>query len=177
MISCVTGRRALLAAPRERCIVNSPGGTRTRSIPGSKPRWSSGCLPGRAQDRSRTCNRLGLSQAALPVGVHGLQVVPDGVEPSFPGCRPGVVAVGPRDRVWLSFQWSHRESHPDLQRAMLASSCWTMTPISGSRGARTHKQHICRRLLSKQVPQPFGWLPSSYCTVCNYAREGGSRGT
>ena len=26
-------------------------------------------------------------------------VVPDGVEPSFPGCRPGVVAVGPRDRI------------------------------------------------------------------------------
>jgi hypothetical protein len=27
-----------------------------------------------------------------------LQVVPDGVEPSFPGCGPSVVAVGPRDR-------------------------------------------------------------------------------
>ena len=24
------------------------------------------------------------------------KVIPDGVEPSFPGCRPGVVAVGPR---------------------------------------------------------------------------------
>ena len=27
------------------------------------------------------------------------KVVPDGVEPSFPGCEPSVVAVGPRDRV------------------------------------------------------------------------------
>ena len=27
------------------------------------------------------------------------------------------------------FKWSDRESHPDLQRAELASSCWTMTPM------------------------------------------------
>ena len=27
------------------------------------------------------------------------KVVPDGIEPSFPGCEPSVVAVGPRDCV------------------------------------------------------------------------------
>lgn len=70
-ISCVTGRRALQAAPRGRCIFYGPGGTRTHSIPGSKPRWSAGCLPSRAQGWSRTDNRLGLSQAALPIGVPG----------------------------------------------------------------------------------------------------------
>ena len=40
-------------------------------------------------------------------------------------------------------QWTHRESHPDLQRAELASSCWTMSPIatlSGRRGTRTPKR-------------------------------------
>ena len=65
-------------------------------------------------------------------------VVPDGVEPSFPGCDPSVVAVGPRDRVG---EWTHPESHRDFQRAELASSCWTMSPSfrSGSRGTRTHK--------------------------------------
>ena len=26
------------------------------------------------------------------------------------------------------FQWTHRESHSDLQLAELASSCWTMSP-------------------------------------------------
>ncbi len=70
-----------------------------------------------------------------------LPVAPDGVEPSFPGCRPGVVAVGPRGCVYS--EWSHRESHPDLQCAILTSSCWTMTPtalFSGSRGTRTHKR-------------------------------------
>lgn len=28
----------------------------------------------------------------------------------------------------MFLKWSHRELHPDFQRAMLASSCWTMTP-------------------------------------------------
>ena len=42
---------------------------------------------------------LVLSQGGLPVAYRAA-VVPDGVEPSFPGCRPGVVAVGPRDRVF-----------------------------------------------------------------------------
>lgn len=37
--------------------------------------------------------------ADLPVGISGryFRVVPDGFEPSFPGCEPSVVAVGPRD--------------------------------------------------------------------------------
>jgi hypothetical protein len=29
---------------------------------------------------------------------HYLPLIPDGLEPSFSGCRPGVVAAGPRDR-------------------------------------------------------------------------------
>ena len=67
----------------------------------------------------------------------------------------------PLDHGTVFLKWSHRESHPDLQRAMLASSCWTMTPCRSSedetlRGARTHKRHVCRRLLSKQVPHQFG---------------------
>src|SRR6476659_6102882 len=42
-------------------------------------------------------------------------------------------------------QWTHRESHSDLQLAELASSCWTMSPshfASGSRGTRTHKRRL-----------------------------------
>ena len=34
----------------------------------------------------------------------------------------------PLDHGTVFLKWSHRESHPDLQRAELASSCWTMTP-------------------------------------------------
>ena len=99
-ISCVTGRRALQAAPRGHDRSSGSGGSRTHSIPGSKPRWSAGCLPSRsAQSGSRTRKRSGLSRAALPRWRIWAEVVPDGVEPSFPGCRPGVVAVGPRDRV------------------------------------------------------------------------------
>ena len=101
---------------------------------------------------------LVLSQGGLPVAYRAAVV---------PGWSRTIVSWmwAKRRCRWTTgpclFKWSHRESHPDLQRAMLASSCWTMTPIfsSGSRGARTHKRHVCRRLLSKQVPQPFGWLP------------------
>ena len=39
----------------------------------------------------------------------------------------------PLDHGTVFLKWSHRESHPDLQRAMLASSCWTMTPCSFKR--------------------------------------------
>jgi hypothetical protein len=71
-------------------------------------------------------------------------MIPDGLEPSLPGCRPGVVAAGPRDRVVLNTRcekWTHRESHPNLRFAGPTSSCWTMSPfVSGSRGTRTHKR-------------------------------------
>ena len=41
---------------------------------------------------------LVLSQGGRPVAYRAA-VVPDGIEPSFPGCGPSVVAIGPRDRV------------------------------------------------------------------------------
>ena len=84
------------------------GGTRTGHhrcggrISRSKREWSAVAYRAvSAQGRSRTGNRAGLSRAALPVGVPR-RVVPDGLEPSFPGCRPGVVAAGPRDSVFRS---------------------------------------------------------------------------
>ena len=47
--STLTGWRALQAAPRGRSVdlLSGPGGIRTHSIPGSKPRWSASCLPSR----------------------------------------------------------------------------------------------------------------------------------
>jgi hypothetical protein len=53
-----------------------------------------------AQSGSRTRKLSDLSRAALPSWRIWAKVVPDGVEPSFPGCGPGVVAVGPRDHVF-----------------------------------------------------------------------------
>ena len=81
-----------------------------------------------------------------------------------------------------SVQWSHRESHPDLQRAMLASSGWTMTPkrkttkptmlrtVPVGARTRTHKRHACRRLPSKQVPHHSD-------SFHNRSHQGGSRPT
>ncbi len=91
VISCVTGRRALQAAPRGQFHFSSSGETRTHSIPAttaSRRCPSQGGLPlptepCSTQSEIRTRKRLGLSQAALPVGVPGQVVVPDGLEPSL----------------------------------------------------------------------------------------------
>ena len=127
-ISCVTGRRALQAAPRgQNVCCSSSGGIRTHSIPGSKPRWSASCLPSRmCPDEESNLECAGLSRAALPVGVPGhSSVVPDGVEPSFPVCRTGVVAVGPRDRALSGLTGNRTQI---FKLAELVSSCWTMSP-------------------------------------------------
>jgi hypothetical protein len=84
--STVTGWRALQTAPRRRFALDptlgglrrhcsSPGGIRTHSIPVSETRWSAGCLPSCVLYLLSTIDKL----------------VPDGIEPPFPGCKPGVV--------------------------------------------------------------------------------------
>lgn len=130
-ISCVTGRRALQAAPRGQRISNGPGGTRTghrrgtmRSIvpvvviPGSKPRWSAGCLPGRAQGRNRTRIRLGLSQAALPIGVPG--------QSSSPGWS----------RTIVSWVWTKRRCRWTTGLRSQSGVTESRTRISGLRSQR-----------------------------------------
>lgn len=68
-----------------------------------------------AQNRSRTCRRSGLSRTALPLAYlgHNLKMIPDGLEPSLPGCRPGVFAAGRRDRVVASHAWRHAREKVD----------------------------------------------------------------
>jgi hypothetical protein len=59
--SCVTGRRALQAAPRGQTFPMAQVGLEpTASLVLSQGGLPT-CLPGRAQDRSRTCDRLGLA--------------------------------------------------------------------------------------------------------------------
>lgn len=41
-------------------------------------------------------------------------VVPDGIEPSFPACKTGVVAVGPQDCVCRSGEHVPKDLNPDL---------------------------------------------------------------
>ena len=43
----------------------------------------------------------GVRSRRRPVGPAAQSVIPDGLEPSLPGCRPGVFVAGPRDRVVL----------------------------------------------------------------------------
>jgi len=78
---------------------------RTHSIAVSETTWSASCLPSHihagAQSEIRTHNHSILSRVALPIGASrlGNAMIPDGLEPSFSGCKPEVVAAGPRDHI------------------------------------------------------------------------------
>ena len=53
-------------------------------------------------------------------------VDPGGSAPPSPDCEPGALLVErwAREYLW----WTHRESNPDLQNAILTSFLWTMSP-------------------------------------------------
>ena len=71
-----------------------------------------------------------------------------------------LVAVGPRDRVFQVESPGVAPGSPACDAGVVLLDHDPCSP-SGSRGTRTHKRHVCRRLLSKQVPHQFGWLPLS----------------
>ena len=115
-ISCVTGRRALRAAPRGHCVFHPVAQV------GVEPTAS-----------------LVLSQGGLPVAYRAKW---SRMESNHRFLGVDQVSL-PLDHGTVFLKWSHRESHSDFQRAMLASSFWTMTPMSlcsGSRETRTHKR-------------------------------------
>ena len=72
----------------------------------------------------------GFKPSRSAVGVPG-QVVPDGVEPSSPGCGPGVVPLDHGTR-----KWTHRESHPNFRRARPVSSCSRDKPVRKAEAVR-----------------------------------------
>ena len=124
--------------------MSSSGGTRTHSILRSKRGWSANCLPSRVvkchgPDSNRQSR--GFKPCRSANWRTWATVVPEGIEPSLSGCKPEVVPLD-HGTVYC-VEWTHRELHPNLQRAELVSSCWTMSPLhlaSGSRGTRTHKR-------------------------------------
>jgi hypothetical protein len=143
-ISTLTAWRALLAAPRGQCSLQwlrwdsnpqHPCDHGFAAVPEPKVvcRLPTEPCHQSAQGGSRTHKRLGLSQAALPRWRTWARVVPDGVEPSLPGCEPGVVPLD-HGTVYLFVQWTHRELHSDFRRAEPTSSCWTMSPSDQSSG-------------------------------------------
>ena len=60
-----------------------------------------------------------------------IPIIPDGLEPSFSGCKPGVVAAGPRDQFESGLTGTRTRPVQKMKRgwhATPASSCWTMSP-------------------------------------------------
>ena len=96
-ISTVTGWRALRAALRGPNVPSGSGGSRTHSIPGSKPGWSTSCLPSRL-----------LRQ--YPEQESNLQTL---------GFKPSRSAGW---RIWACLQWSRMESNHRFLDVTQASS-------------------------------------------------------
>src|SRR5579862_9336582 len=67
-------------------------------------------------------------------------MIPDGLEPSLPGCRPGVFAAGPRDRKALKVDPSGIAPESPVCRTGVFLLDHEPMFVSGSRGTRTHKR-------------------------------------
>src|SRR4051812_5783639 len=81
-------------------------------------RWTSRPSSNRAERSARESNpaRLRTEEVCRQKHLQTLRVVPDGLEPSLPGCDPGVVAAGPRDgRV---AEWHGWGSNPQDHRGL-----------------------------------------------------------
>ena len=61
----------------------------------------------------------GVRSRRRPVGPAAQSVIPDGLEPSLPGCGPGVVAAGPRDQTVAEMGIEPTNSHQALDLAAL----------------------------------------------------------
>ena len=88
----------------QRCAV-SRGSLFIRSVRSRPKEKSSGAAAIFLRNRRRLrlpmrlTSRFRLRRNRFSSCIPMFQVVPDGIEPPLPGCRPGVVAAGPRDHV------------------------------------------------------------------------------
>ena len=107
-ISCVTGRRALRCSTRTYCfrvaqVGVEPTASKVLSRGGLPVAYRAVVVSRQYPEQGSNLQSLGFRPSRSTDGVPGrvvsIKVVPDGIEPSFPGCEPSVVAVGPRDCV------------------------------------------------------------------------------
>jgi hypothetical protein len=136
--------------------MNSSSGIRTHSIAVSETTWSASCLPSHihagAQSEIRTHNHSILSRVALPAGVsrRGNGMIPDGLEPSFSGCKPGVVATGPRDllrnAIAIAFE---RLTMTDELLFKIGANLWQS--VEGGQLLLEYSQHLRLRFMSSRI--------------------------
>ena len=71
-----------------------------------------------------------------------IPIIPDGLEPSFSGCKPGVVATGPRDQIESGLTGTRTRRVQIEKRLACDASIFLLDDesfmSSGSRGTRTH---------------------------------------
>ena len=88
------------------------------------PRLQGGCSPVELRPRMFV-----LSDGPFPSDARERREVdvvdPGGSAPPSPDCEPGALLV---ERWARRFRWTHGESNPDFQNAILTSFLWTMSP-------------------------------------------------
>jgi hypothetical protein len=146
-ISTVTGWRALRAALRGRMSVAQVGIEPTASLvlsQGGLPvAYRAMCLL--CPEQESNLQTLGFKPSrSASWRIRALQirvlVVPDGLEPPLPGCRPGVVAAGPRDCVCRSGSRGTR-THNGVTAPVFetGSSSGRMTSVFKLRGLESNQ--------------------------------------
>lgn len=100
----------------------------------------------------------GLRSRRRPVGPAAQSMIPDGLEPSLPGCRPGVVAAGPRD---------HRSCGGRIRTGVerLMRPCWkpSSSPLRSDQGeSRTPTPVTARRSERRVSSRSTTWPISPY---------------
>ena len=133
-----------------------------------------------ALSRTRTCNNVTLNHAPLPDWATRATRpwTPEGFEPSFPGCRPGVLPLddGPFDSLLLAQggpmhscrgKGSNLQPRPSESRALIRLSY--RNQLHGSGRSRT-----CTNLILSQAPLPIGLLNRSTRFLCT-GRESNPR--
>ena len=139
-------------------ILSSSGGSRTHSIPGSKPRWSANCLPSHVAVQSQ-CPRqesnlqtFGFKPNRSAVGVLG-RVVPGGLEPSVALCRSAAFAARRRDRECCAVD--------SLGFAPRFSACGAGVLLLDDEPDRIEAEAVRLELTSGQMPPPIFEIGSS----------------
>ncbi len=96
---------------------------------------------GKLRERESNPRRRAYETLLAPSPVHPA-VIPDGLEPSLPGCEPGVVATGPRDQIRAKRATTVRERVNGSRTAPIRSR---LVPTSNALGwIRTTGLHHVR---------------------------------
>ena len=106
-------------------------------------------LPATHEKHGNRCDTHQSSLDAL-LSCNIVSHIPDGLEPSFSGCKPGVVATGPRDllrnAIAIAFE---RLTMTDELLFKIGANLWQS--VKGGQLLLEHSQHLRLRFMSSRI--------------------------